>query len=175
MEQPISENNQNRLNRLMLTLIFIGTIVILVLGISLRRINEDIVALKNFLDSSRNIQANFEQSLTIYTDQTKYITDYLLQLRPSQEEHYIKFISGLENIAAKINIEIDVKSQASETEKIINYQISFLGKKSDLFHFIQQLEQLPNYIKVQKISYSEIDPQAKTAPNVQLLIALQVK
>lgn len=167
------------------TLTLISTIIVVGIGYSLLNINREIKILNHFLTSSANIQANFEKSLQIYTENTQDIIDFLLSLRPDSEEKYIEFISAIENVAQDLAINIDLQSitEIKGTKKgtkkanpdTLDYQIRFYGSLNQLNRFIAELEKSPYFINVATIEYT--NPQTlisseKSAANINLVINL---
>lgn len=180
MEKQQNNSKLDRIRYISLILIFISSLVIILLSTSMLSIHRDIISINKFLASAENIQTNFEQSLKIYTQSTKNIIQYLLQLRPATEEDFIKFISTIEEISDEMKLDLNLQTNGKgETEKTLNYTIEFLGKKSDLFKLIERLESLPYYIKIQDINYAEpsripADNKGK-AYNITMNISLYTK
>jgi len=109
MEQIQITDGIKRILSVSFILILISTFVIVFMGYSLKSIHRDIRHLDKFLINSKDIQTNFEQSLMIYTERTQKITNYLFSLRPDSEEKYIKFISDVEDLGQKLNLDLNMQ------------------------------------------------------------------
>lgn len=183
MEQTLPRN-LSRIIGISTILIFISTFIVFLVGTSLKNTNEEIKKLSAFLANSENIQVNFEQSLILYTESTEKIIKYLLSLRPNSEEKYINFISEIETISEKLTLNLNLKSseqiedKKNPKEKVLNYQITFFGKQSDLKAFITEIEKLPYFIKIEKIDYrnpSFMEGAEMKYGNITLQIKLYIK
>ena len=172
-----------RILSISLVFIIISTFIIFLLGKSASGINQDIKGISKFLSLGEEIKPNFEQSLMMYTENTQYIIDYLLELRPDSEEEYITFISEIENIAQKLSLNIDMQSienfNSDEAESnILDYSINFYGGADDMINFLGELEDLNYFIKVRDIDYKNIeflDEASLKKENINMKIKLYTK
>lgn len=174
-----------RILQISLILIFISTVTVFFIGGSLRRVQKDTSSLRYFLENTQNAQINFEKSLEIYTDRTKEIIDYILELRPETEEEYVQFISQIEQIGTNLGINIELESitdnsteAAVSAQNSLDYNISFYGTIINLKTFLLELENLDYFIKVEKISYSNasfLTTDEQKRPNITLTIKLYIK
>ncbi len=170
--------NTKRIISITFVLIFISTMIIVIMGFSIKSINKDIQKLNHFLSNSQDIHANFEESLRMYTERTKTITDYLSTLRPDNKEEYIKFISDIEDLAQNLRININLQSLEPE-EKTLNYYISFEGDLNLMKRFLLELEKMPYFIQVVDLDYVTpmlyVSQKEGRNGNIQLKIKLYIK
>jgi len=169
-----------------LVLISLTTFTALIMGTGLSGINKDIKLLNSFLAEAENIQPNFEQSLLMYTDKTKDIIKYLLELRPDSEKELVRFISDIEEVAQDLSLQIDLESIAKssafadeeEEKDAIGYNISLYGNIQNLEDFLSQLEALEYFIGIEEISYKNtkylVDEELEKE-NLKIRIKLYIK
>lgn len=183
MQQTSLPSPLKRVLNLSAVLVFISTFVVIVLGKAAFNIHQDIKTLNQFLINAAEVQPNFEKSLTIYTENTKEVIEYLLSLRPSNNVEYITFISEVEEIGQALSLNLSLKSvdetkTEATAEKTLAYDIYFYGNQTNLTDFLRELEQLPYFIKVNEIRYNTLEASAtdeETLPNIHLRIQLYVK
>lgn len=156
--------------------------MVLILGHSAAAIHEDVKELNEFLMISKDAKPNFEQSLKLYTDNTKEVIEYLLSLRPNEEEEFIGFIGKVEEIGQSLSLNINLesvepagKTDLTETpEKTLTYKISFYGSTTNLNEFLKALESLPYFIKIENIIFKSFQYE-KNLPNIELTLKLYIK
>lgn len=160
--------------------ILISTFVVIFIGYSLGNINQEIKRTNAFLAGAQDIQPNFEKSLQLYTESTQKIIDYLISLRPDSEEDYLKFIFDIEETSEKLGLDLNLESTQDIKlidSKTLQYNLNFFGTNSDLITFLQALEKLPYFIRVNEIDFK--NPQLLTDEdingNVNLKISLYIK
>jgi Tfp pilus assembly protein PilO len=160
-------------------LILLSSFIVILLGASAAKINNDIKKMKVFLANAEGVQPNFEKSLEIYTQKTEETIQYLLKLRPGTKEEYVEFISRVENIGEKLSLDIDLQSIVDgEDKNTIGYSISFYGSFENLKNFLTELESLPYYIKIGNIEYRNpkfLDEEEKEVSNINLETQLYIK
>lgn len=157
MDQLMISNNIAKTLKVTSMLTVISTVVIILIGISIITIDQDIKKLQSFIKNADNIQENFETSLKLYTESTKDTIDFLLELRPSTEEDFIKFISNLENIGDKLNLDLKINTVADEKEKnILTYEINFFTSVESFQKFLQEIERLSYFIRITNYSYTSL-------------------
>src|SRR3989338_11057906 len=103
---------------------------IVILGLSIQSIHKEIKALEDFLIEAKDIQPNFEQSLLLYTEDTKGVIAFLLSLRPQDESQYIHFIDQVETTGQRLNLNLKLTSLEKSTNtasETLDYQIEFYG------------------------------------------------
>jgi len=154
-----------RILALSLILTVIGTVTTFVMGITSLATNNDIKSNEYFISVAKDVQPNFEDSLVLYTGETQKIIDFLLSLRPASEEGYITFLTALEELGNKLSLHLDIKSisSISETEKkaakepskTLEYGISFYGSLKNLKSLLKGIVELPYYVKVAEVRYSD--------------------
>ncbi|MFH1533748.1 MAG: hypothetical protein ABID64_02350 [Nitrospirota bacterium] len=174
-------NSLKRILIITLSLIFISTIVVVVIGESTKKIHHEIKKMNLFLEDSEEIQPNFERSLELYTEETKLIIEFLSKLRPSSKEELVEAISSVEKVAKELFLNLDLKSveiEGVQTDSI-DYQLSLYGTMTDLQNFLKKLEQLMLYMKIEEISFKDIkfldDRQTDEGENINLRIKLYTK
>jgi len=158
MEQIEMPSSLNRTVAISLLLTFIGTFSSIIIGIAAYNINKEARILEAFMDNSQNISTNFEQSLKAYTQNTQTVIDFLLSLRPTDEKQYITFISKVEDIGQKLDLDINLKTvkapdNSQNTEKSIFYEVQLWGTEEDLREFLKEIESLPYLIRTSKIAF----------------------
>lgn len=197
--EPIKQANPNvgtlasRVLKVCLILSGIAAFTAILMGRSTVTIQQETKNNQSFIKVAKEMRPNFEESLSLYTGNTQKIVDYLLALRPSTEEEFITFISKIENLGQDLSLNLNIKSvetttssrkkSVAESPTAIAYQISFYGSISDMKGFIKGLENLPYYIEVSEIRYSnpafgENDLEEKkssSTPNISLVIKLFTK
>lgn len=187
MDQANLPNWAQRVLTISSVLIFISTFIVVLIGNSSGKINNEVKELQLFLVNTESIQTNFEKSLQMYTQGTQEIIDYLFSLRPAKEADYINFISMIEEIEQKYSLQITLQSHqdksgtkktTGDNEETLDYQISFYGNTTDLNKFLSELENLPYFIRVEKInfvSHDSLDSEKNTeSPNITLFIKLYI-
>ena len=165
---------------------FVACAIVVIIGSSFVKIIDETKILENFLQSSSNLQINFEQSLITYTEKTEETIEFLNKIRPDNEAKYIDFIRDLELIGEALNIDIDLESiKPSSTSEVstevkisptLDYKISFLGSENDLLEFMHELESLPRYIKITNIEFlaPKIFNEQKTKRQFNTIISISL-
>lgn len=185
MAQIEIPNSLKRILAITLVLIFISTVVVVVMGESIKRIYKETNMLHTFLEDSENLQPNFEKSLEVYTGEATEIIKFLSNLRPNTEEKLVDAISSIEDAARKSGLNISLKSTESATDKeesegsSIDYDVSFYGSMADMQNFLTELENLSLYIKIEKIDFKETkflnEKDFEKGKNINLNIKLHTK
>jgi len=178
-------NQTKRIFKMSAIFILISSIIVLVMGYSSSKINYDIKTLNVFLEKTQNLQVNFEESLKLYTESTQSSIDHATSLRPDEESEYITFISEVENIGTNLNLDLTLRStQISEPENstkgnTLDYELTFYGDETDAITFMQELENLPYFIKIYSVEYYDLNSSEnenlKLIPNIKINIRLYVK
>jgi len=176
-----------------LILVSLGAVASFAMGYTSSTISREIKENENYIVIAKEVQPDFEESLSLYTGETQKIIAYLLRLRPESEEGYITFLTALEGVGSKLKLKLDIKSLESgpvnpkatpEPSDSLDYDISFYGNFKNLLAFVEELEALPYYIKISNIRF--VDPNgdgngsgngsnSKKLPNLNLKIKLYVK
>ena len=180
--------NLMRILRVSLLLSIIGVFATIMMGTSLVATNTENKITRKFLEISKNAHVNFEDSLAAYTETTRETIDYLFKLRPREEEDIINFISQIEKMEQELflNLKLETyedplvikKGSKIKVDEAIIYKISFFGSSTDLHDFLNRLESLPYFIKVNNINFKDPNYMEKTEdvqPNVNLTIKLYIK
>lgn len=185
MEYPMLNNGIQRLLKLSAVLIFLGTTIVVIFGYSIKKVNSEIKDVQKFVDSSSNLQVNFEKSLQIYVEQTKEITKFLLAIRPSNEEGYIKFISEVEQVGKDLSLDLNLQylnpksKTATVNAKTLDYQVTFYGNQSDLMKFLDSIEKLHYYVNIKDISFENpsliSEEETANKGNIKIIISLYIK
>ena len=185
MEYPILNNGVQRLLKLSSILIFLGATIVIIFGYSIKSINIEVKDVQKFVDSSSNLQTNFEKSLQIYVEQTREITKFLLAIRPSNEEGYIKFISEVEQVGKDLSLDLNLqylnpKSKTATADiKALDYQVTFYGNQNDLMKFLESIEKLQYYVNIKDISFTNpgliSEEEAANRGNIKVIISLYIK
>ena len=150
-----------RIFKTTLVLIFISTFSIVGIGMAAQSNHNEIKKLNKFLIEARDVQPNFEQSLILYTEKTENIISYLLNLRPSSEKDFVRFIFDLEKVATANNLTINLQSLAenplekNKEKNIISYNLSFFGTATDLENFLADVESMNYFIEVEYITFRD--------------------
>lgn len=160
--------------------ILISTFVVIFIGYSLSAINQGIKRTNAFLAGAQDIQPNFEKSLQLYTESTQEIIDYLISLRPDSDGDYLKFISDIEETSEKLGLDLRLESTQDiklTDSKTLRYDLNFFGTNNDLMAFMEKLEQLPYFIRINQVDFK--NPQLLTDEdingNINLKISLYIK
>ncbi len=183
MAQAEIPNNIKRILKTSAVLIFISTFLVVFVGGALARVHNEVKTLEAFMENAKDTQPNFEKSLELYTDQTKSIIEYLLNLRPASKEEYIKFIGEVEAIGQDLSLNIDLTSIENNDPKAtlqdsIDYSIKFYGSESNMVEFLKELEMLPYFIKITEATYDSPkfqEDEEKARENVNIKIKLYIK
>jgi len=185
----------SRVIKMCLILAGISAFTAVLMGTSAVRIQEEIGNNRLYIDTAKEMRPNFEDSLSLYTGDTQKVIDYLLALRPSTEEEFITFISRIESLGQELSLNLTIKNvegvsyvrgkPISGDPNVIAYQVSFYGSIRDMKAFINALDDMPYYIEVSEIRYSnpafmdESDGNAvqsnRDEKNISLLLKLSVK
>lgn len=171
--------------KLSVLLISLSSAIIIIMGIGSMSINYDLTKLNMFLVHAADAQPNFEKNLIIYTEKTRDIITFLLNIRPENKEEYVQFISQIENVGNELKLNLDLESSKNtkldkemELEKTLNYNIKFYGSIDDLSVFLRKIEALPYFIRIDNIKFSNpkyLSDKEKTTPNVSIKLKLYVK
>lgn len=169
-------------------LVILASVTALFMGLSSLSVNREIKDHEYFISVAKEVQPNFEDSLTLYTGETRKIIDFLLSLRPDSEEDYITFITALENLGNSLSLNLDVSSVESsvdpsktavEPSNSLEYEIRFYGSFKNLQAFIEGFDVLPYYVKILSIKYTNPssleDDKDRKLPNVTVRIELYIK
>lgn len=184
MAQVQLPNNMKRILVITLLLVFISAVVVGIIGGSIKSINKEIKHLNNFIFQAKEIQPNFEQSLEMYTGQTKDIIEFLSELRPSSEEEVVKALSEIENIGQNLSLNVSLNSvgkdlSQKDSEKTLSYDIAFYGGITDLQNFLKELESLMYFIKVEQIEFNNTkymdEKDLEREKNIKIKIILYTK
>lgn len=147
-----------------LILVSLGAVAAFAMGYTSLSINREIKENENYIAVAKEIQPNFEESLSLYTGETQKIIEYLLRLRPASEEDYVTFLTALEGLGNKLKLKLDIKSlelgpvnpkATPEPSNSLDYDISFYGSFKNLLAFAEELEKLPYYVKVANIRFTD--------------------
>lgn len=185
-----------RILKICLILSGIGVFAAVMMGTSTVTVWQETANNQSFIKVAKEMRPNFEESLSLYTGNTQKIVDYLLASRPSTEEEFITFISKLEDLGQELSLNLDIKSTentavksgkaVSKANSTISYQINFYGSIRDMKNFIRSLDDLPYYMEVSEIRYTNpaFTPSAEDTvgqrklssnPNISLVIKLFTK
>jgi Tfp pilus assembly protein PilO len=149
--------------------------------------NQDIKTDEYYVSIAKDVQPNFEDSLSLYTGDTQKVIDYLLDVRPDNEEDYITFLAKLEELGSDLSLKLDISSHEAdrlqpgavpEPSTSLDYEISFYGSFRDLESFLVELENLPYYIKISEINFVDLNGDGddkKKVPNLNIKIKLYIK
>lgn len=112
------------------------------------------------LDSRQNIQLNFEQVLSFYSNEYSILRDSLDTIIPSTDDIVI-LLENIERSSINMGLDPEIKNievDTNESEvKFVRYLISFDGNKDQLLKFIDMLMNLKVYTEVQSINSIQID------------------
>ena len=177
-QTPLPNLVQRILN---ITLLFslISAFTIFVMGHSVYTMNEEVKVLKNFIEISKDVQPNFEQSLVAYTQDTEHLIEFLLALRPDSEAEVITFISTVEGIGQTLHLDLNLESvDANEEseENTLSYQLEFYGTREQLNDFLSALEDLPYFIRIYELEFRTFNPSdTDSSSNIRLTLDLYVQ
>lgn len=185
MEQAPQSSKISTVFKVSFLLILLSTLVLLILGNSLRLINKQNKEIDYFLESAKNVQPNFERSLLIYTENTKTDIDYVHTLRPKNESEYIDFISNVEDIGQELSLNVALQTMDSSKildttgSNFIDYKINFYCTRDQLSAFLNKIEETNYYTRVINMSYRTYEvpdsSEVLEAPNASLTLRLYVK
>ena len=146
--------------------------------------------LQAFLDKASIVQIDFEQSLSMYTEETKSDLALIDALRPVNEVDYITFISRVENIGQFLGAPVTLKTidpsnavRSGDTADItgsnyMDYSVDFYGNSDQLLSFLYGVESLPYLVRMQTVQYKNLEfaeGEDTVRPNVSLTLRLYVK
>lgn len=161
-----------------LVLILTSSMVIIVLGQSMKNVHGEIRRLDHFLTNAEGIQVNFEQSLQVYTERTKDITDHLLSLRPETEQEFIRFISDIESLGEEMGLDLSLQS-IGRGDRTLDYEISFEGDLEKTKEFAKELEKMNYLIRIDEVDFTNpviyAAQRGATGGNVRIRIKLHIK
>lgn len=171
--------------KLSFVLIFISSFIMLAIGYALEKVHEENLVLKAFLDDAQNIQVDFENSLSMYTESIQSNLNYLSSLRPQNESGYIEFITRVEDIALSYGLSLEVqtldKSKVVDStgSNYVDYHLSFYSNADQLWSFTKSLEALPYFVRVSDLDFVSLEKATSkndfSVPNVTLTLRLYVK
>ena len=148
-----------RIEKVTLMLTIVSTISVLIIGTALNRVRSEIKQLEYFLSTSENIEENYVKSLFAYTGESQKTINYVLDLRPENQQEIIEFIDAIEELGGVQDLDMNLESSGGaiyEKKKIdtLEYRISFYGGTNELKNFLYEVEKLPYFIKVEDFSYT---------------------
>lgn len=149
----------------------------LILGNSLKTLNLDLEILEKFLENAEMVKPNFEESLNLYTQGTEASIAYVDTLRPDTESEYIQFISSIEAIGQNLSLQLGLESLDPEKGKIetLGYRVRFFGGQVDLISFLEALEALPYYIRVDSVEYESLEMLSRSSQDIPTNIVLTIQ
>lgn len=177
--ETVNKNKYEIVLRLCATLSFVSMIVTIALALSVHNIRHENNHLASFITKSATLQPDFEQSLVMYTENTEAAMDFVDTLRPDNEAEYINFIGEVESLGRDLGLNVSLESLEA-TKEVISFSASFYGSKNKVIEFISGLENLPYYIRIEKLSFLDLSLSPATkddtpTSNVQLSFLLYVK
>lgn len=159
-------------------LTMISTLAIWVLSYSLNQVQQENKKITSFVNSAGELSSNFEQSLQMYTENTQEAIAFIDTIRPNNENEYIAFITELETLGQDLNLDVDVETLSS-TKDVLQFSVDFYGSKRNLIDFLEAIEELTHYVRVDEFSLTELPTEITTArnasPNIKLTLSLYVK
>ncbi len=174
---PIPEGTK-RIISVSFVLIFISSMIVIILGQSMKQVHGEARRIDHFLKNAEGIQINFEQSLQIYTERTKDIMDHLLALRPETKEEYIQFISDVENLGNEMGMHLNLQSVGTGVTTL-DYEITFEADLDQTKEFVEELEKMNYFIQIDEIDFTApaiyAAQRGATNGNVKLKIKLYIK
>lgn len=166
-------------------LIFVSSFIMIAIGFALQRVHEENLVLQAFLDDAQNIQVDFENSLSMYTESIQGNLDYLTSLRPENESGYIEFITRVEDLAQDYGLTLDVQTldrsdkPDSTGSNYVDYILNFYSSADQLWSFVKSLEGLPYFVRVVDLDFVSLgganSEEDFSLPNVSLTLRLYVK
>ena len=183
MEQATKQKVQKVL-RLSMIFMLISAAIVIFLGHALSSLHNETKELEAYLELAEDIKPNFEESLSLYTENTKNAIEYVHSLRPEDDDEYIEFISAVENIAQGMSLNMELQSIDASGYSVpskspsIDYMIRFYGAREDLTKFLEKLEGMDYFVHVISIDYESLSysiDQEKESPNITIKIKLYVK
>ncbi len=186
MPPTVSSNMPNRVLNFSILVMIVSAFIVFVAGYSLSKIHRNNQELEQFLDLTKDIQPNFEQSLELYTENAEDAIGFVQELRPEREEDYVVFIQNVEQLAQELRVKVDLQSLGDEVKKdpstkenVLEYRVGFYGGFSSLTRFLEGLEDLPYYIRVTSFDYQNLNyiekNEDREVPNITLILQLYVK
>jgi len=191
MDQVQLKTSVLRILKVNAVLIGVAAFTVVVMGISFMKTHDTNHEMRKFLEVAANIDSNFEDSLSIYTDYIENIINYLLKLRPVNETEFVAFISEVERLGQSLSLNIEIETleeqspQKSKSKKeegsspTLTYRVSFFGSMVDASNFISKLESMPYFVRVEALNFKTPDYSEKNEqtiqPNVNITIKLYVK
>lgn len=183
MEAPKSNNHITKVFNVCVILMGFFFAAAVILGISNKKMEMDIEVFEIYLDKAANVKPNFEESLSLYTQGTQEEIDYVQTLRPDSEEKYIDFISSLEGIGQEMGLEVSLESLDSDKPdnlgSTLRYELGFFGSESELLIFLEKLEALPYYIRVEGLQFESLDTlnpsKLSLNENIRITLSLYVR
>lgn len=141
---------------MILVSLIVTAVSIYYIGTTVDRIRER----RAILDSRQNIQLNFEEVLSFYSEEYGGLRANLDEILPS-EENIAPILQSIETRSKTIGINAEIRYTPTEipanTINFIRYRVSFEGNKTQLLSFIELLNNLPVYTEVLSIDSISID------------------
>lgn len=161
-------------------LILISTMASMVLSYSLHLVNYDNKVIAAFLEAAGEVSANFEKSLIMYTENTQNAINFVDTLRPDTENEFIAFISKLEQLGQELKLDIILSTLESKPKaETLQFAVTFFGSRDSLMRYLEGLEDLPYYIRIDELEFKELKPdefnQDGVLPNINIILSLYVK
>lgn len=184
MELPTLNKQAQSVARFSIVFMLMATVTVIATGWSARGIHEEVKILELYMKNSEGVQSNFENSLTIYTENTEEAIAFVHSLRPGDELEYIEFISELEDLGQSLGLNLDLSSDEAESgvdatgSNSLVYQVQFYGSYDQLNDFMEGVNNLPYYVRVDAFDFmtlSALDDEDLKRPNVSITLRLYVE
>lgn len=180
MESPNNRNKSEAILKICVVLSFLSAFVVLALSVSLHRIEHENKNLDIFVSSASELSSDFEQSLLMYTENTQDAMQFVDTIRPNSDSEYIDFISTVEGLGQSLGLEVNLESLDTVESDALAFSVDFYGTKSKLIEFLDGLEVLDHYVRIESLSYKDLalvaaSEEGELMPNIELTFLLYVK
>lgn len=127
---------------------------------------EKIRVQRAILSSRQNIQLNFEQVLSLYSNEYEKRQNKLEKIRP-EKDNIVQVLDNMEKKAEAMNLKLNFQNLPEKTEPAaefasLRYRIGFTADKETFLRFLNLLPKLPVYSEIR-----DLQVEAKTKKTIE--------
>jgi len=147
--------SQNIIMRIALLFLILSLFTFSYAFIELDNLTSNIQEKRATLNNRQNIQLNFEEVLESYNRQYSELNNKLIKFRPDLDQ-IVVLLNMLESESKTIGLSIEIESLSQETKDYIRYSVSFTANNTQLYSFLEVLNNLPTFIQIEDIHIASV-------------------
>ena len=142
---------KSRLVKFVVYLVIFSGILVGLLAWQIGRMSHLIADQKAIIAQSDQIQVDFEGKLAQYQDLQDQAVDEVFELRPKRES-VIDILDDFEKLGQEYDLEVKINSGSEGEATNLSYDLSFQGTFSQAIDYIQALQALAYYLKINSLN-----------------------